>query len=139
MCLGGLTPGWKDICDAGPHRQDDKGVLIVLHGWTVTFECDQAESMVPRTGFYRDTGDWEQTESKMKAWCLGIVFLMSVGVAARAQDDSAVVTSKIVAMEKAWNQAFKLRDARPLMAYLLTISSSSMTMAACRPRLISSI
>ena len=48
----------------------------------------------------------------MKAWCLGIVFLMSVGVNAWAQDDSAMVTSKIVAMEKAWNQAFKLRDTK---------------------------
>lgn len=48
----------------------------------------------------------------MKAWCLGIVLLMSAGGTALAQDDSAFVMSKIVAMEKAWNQAFKLRDAK---------------------------
>jgi ketosteroid isomerase-like protein len=48
----------------------------------------------------------------MKAWRFGIVLLLSAGVAALAQDDSALVTSKIVAMEKAWNQAFKLRDAK---------------------------
>ncbi|MGB7603510.1 MAG: nuclear transport factor 2 family protein [Candidatus Sulfotelmatobacter sp.] len=54
----------------------------------------------------------------MKAWYFGIVLLMSVGVSARAQDDSAMVTSRIVAMEKAWNQAFKLRDTKAVDAIL---------------------
>ncbi|MGA9472287.1 MAG: nuclear transport factor 2 family protein [Terriglobales bacterium] len=54
----------------------------------------------------------------MKAWCFGIVLLMSAGVTARAQNDSAMVTSKIIAMEKAWNQAFKLRDVKAVDAIL---------------------
>ncbi|MFY9950792.1 MAG: nuclear transport factor 2 family protein [Candidatus Sulfotelmatobacter sp.] len=48
----------------------------------------------------------------MKARYFGVFLLASACATAWAQDDSAMVTSKIVAMEKAWNQAFKLRDAK---------------------------
>jgi ketosteroid isomerase-like protein len=39
-------------------------------------------------------------------------------VSANAQGDNAAVTAKITAMEKAWNQAFKLRDGNALNALL---------------------
>jgi ketosteroid isomerase-like protein len=71
-----------------------------------------AARMVPKTSSYRDTGCLGRNEVQMKAWCFAIALLMSAGVTALAQDDSALVTSKIVAMEKAWNQAFKLRDVK---------------------------
>ncbi|MGB8580107.1 MAG: nuclear transport factor 2 family protein [Candidatus Sulfotelmatobacter sp.] len=50
----------------------------------------------------------------MKARYFGVFLLASVCATAGAQDDSAMVTSRIIAMEKAWNQAFKLRDAKAI-------------------------
>jgi ketosteroid isomerase-like protein len=46
------------------------------------------------------------------------MFVIAALVPARAQDDNATVTAKIAAMEKAWNQAFKMRDANALNALL---------------------
>ena len=54
----------------------------------------------------------------MRGWCLCLVALVAISVSAPAQDDSHTVTTKIVAMEKAWNQAFKLRDTKALDSLL---------------------
>jgi len=49
---------------------------------------------------------------------LALIVLIAVAVSpVSAQGDSAVV-SKIIAMEKAWNQAFKLRDTKAVDALL---------------------
>ncbi len=47
-----------------------------------------------------------------------IILILALTVSVSAQDDSANVSSKIVAMEKAWNQAFKLRDTKAIDALL---------------------
>lgn len=54
----------------------------------------------------------------MRAWCLCLMALMVIGASVSAQDDSHTITTKIVAMEKAWNQAFKLRDTKALDSLL---------------------
>ena len=47
--------------------------------------------------------------------CLLWIFIVCVSaLPAAAQDESSAVTSKIMAMEKAWNQAFKLRDVKAI-------------------------
>jgi ketosteroid isomerase-like protein len=49
---------------------------------------------------------------------LGLIALITLTVApVSAQEDSATV-SKIIAMEKAWNQAFKLRDTKAIDSLL---------------------
>jgi len=49
---------------------------------------------------------------------LGLIALVTIAVSSvSAQEDSAAI-SKIVAMEKAWNQAFKLRDTKAIDALL---------------------
>jgi ketosteroid isomerase-like protein len=54
----------------------------------------------------------------MKRLCLLLLLgAVAVPVAAQSESESATVT-KIVAMEKAWNQAFKLRDTRAIDALL---------------------
>ena len=49
---------------------------------------------------------------KIVSWVL-IVLALAIGVSANDAADSAVA-SKIMAMEKAWNQAFKLRDTKAI-------------------------
>lgn len=54
---------------------------------------------------------------KIRRVFLVLVFSMFISAAlvpACAQDDNVTVTARITAMEKAWNQAFKLRDATAL-------------------------
>jgi len=49
---------------------------------------------------------------------LGLIALITIAVSTvSAQQDSATIT-KIVAMEKAWNQAFKLRDTKAIDSLL---------------------
>jgi len=49
---------------------------------------------------------------------LGLIALVMIAVSSvSAQEDSATI-SKIVAMEKAWNQAFKLRDTKAIDSLL---------------------
>lgn len=51
-------------------------------------------------------------------WAALLVFLMGT-IAPFAQDDAdAAARSKVVALEKAWNQAYKLRDTKALSALL---------------------
>ena len=50
--------------------------------------------------------------------CLGPILLICLAVSSlSAQEDSATI-SKIIALEKAWNQAFKLRDTKAVDALL---------------------
>jgi ketosteroid isomerase-like protein len=59
-----------------------------------------------------------EAEEQMRACSLWIVLIVALTVSAFSQDDSSHVSSKIVAMEKAWHQAFKLRDTKAIDALL---------------------
>jgi ketosteroid isomerase-like protein len=54
----------------------------------------------------------------MKSWSIYIAVCCALVVAGAsrlsAQEDSVTIQSKIVAMEKGWNQAFKLRDTKAI-------------------------
>ena len=54
----------------------------------------------------------------MRICSFWILLIVALTVSVSAQDDSANVSSKIVAMEKAWNQAFKLRDTKAIDSLL---------------------
>ena len=54
----------------------------------------------------------------MRTWCIWIFLLFAPAAFLSAQDDSGTVKSKIIAMEKAWNQAYKLRDTKAIDSLL---------------------
>jgi ketosteroid isomerase-like protein len=49
---------------------------------------------------------------------LGLILLLGLTVSSIAAQEESADVSKIVAMEKAWNQAFKLRDTKAIDALL---------------------
>lgn len=53
---------------------------------------------------------------RLSAWLMIVVCTTALSV--RAQEDSASVRSKIIALEKAWNQAYKAGDTRALDSIL---------------------
>jgi ketosteroid isomerase-like protein len=51
----------------------------------------------------------------LRVWIVVSVILMGFSASSVfAQEDAATIESKIVAMEKGWNQAFKLRDTKTI-------------------------
>jgi ketosteroid isomerase-like protein len=54
----------------------------------------------------------------MKSTACLLVLLGATGLFLRAQDSDSAVQSKIIALEKAWNQAYKIGDIKALDALL---------------------
>ncbi len=54
----------------------------------------------------------------MKSNACLLVLLATTSLFVRAQDNDAAVQSKIIALEKAWNQAYKIADTKALDALL---------------------
>ena len=46
------------------------------------------------------------------------LLVIAVALSAYTQDENSAIASKIMAMEKAWNQAFKLRDTKAIEALM---------------------
>ena len=54
----------------------------------------------------------------MKGWLCGLALLLAALGIAKAQESTAAIEGKIVALEKLWNQAYKSGDAKALDAIL---------------------
>ena len=54
----------------------------------------------------------------MRNWCVWILLIFAPGVLLSAQDDAGLIKSRIIALEKAWNQAYKLRDTKAIDSLL---------------------
>ena len=69
----------------------------------------------------------------MRLTSFWLAFICAASLVVAGQDDSSV-QSKIIALEKAWNQAYKAGTGRLWMDSSMTRLCWSMTTAACKTR-----